>query len=130
MLPDRVTVVVPTYNERENLPRIAPAVLDQGYRLLIVDDGSPDRTGELADFLSDGEERMSVVHRSHKQGLGPAYAHGFAVAIEAGAKTINIPDTTGYTLPIEFSKIIKTLKNRVKNITSLYANLNIRIGSI
>jgi dolichol-phosphate mannosyltransferase len=85
---DRVTVVIPTYNERENLPHIAPAVTKLGYRLLIVDDGSPDGTGGLADALSADDAMISVLHRQEKQGLGPAYAAGFDRALEQGAEIV------------------------------------------
>ncbi len=82
MQTDRTTVVIPTYNERENLPLIAAAVLDLGYRLMVVDDNSPDGTGELADTLAAESDRMSVLHRPEKAGLGPAYTHAFTVALE------------------------------------------------
>lgn len=109
MHPDRVTVVVPTYNERENLPRLAPAVLDQGFRLLIVDDGSPDGTGDLADSLAVNEERMSVVHRLHKQGLGPAYAHGFNVAIDAGAEVVCEMDADFSHDPTDLPRLMEAI---------------------
>jgi dolichol-phosphate mannosyltransferase len=80
---DRVTVVIPTYNELENLPLIAEAVTSHGYRLLIVDDGSPDGTGELADRLANEADLISVLHRPAKQGLGPAYGHAFTQVIGA-----------------------------------------------
>jgi len=81
--PARALVVVPTYNERETLPDLAAAVLalSGGWRLLVVDDGSPDGTGELADELAHREARVSVLHRPEKQGLGPAYLAGFAEAL-------------------------------------------------
>lgn len=84
MQSDRVTVVIPTYNEVANLPLIAAAVTDLGYRLLIVDDGSPDGTGELADQLSEQSALISVLHRPSKQGLGPAYGQAFGQLIESG----------------------------------------------
>ena len=84
MQTDLVTVVIPTYNEAENLPLIATAVTDLGYRLLVVDDGSPDGTGALADDLSAESPLISVLHREAKQGLGPAYGHAFGSLIDAG----------------------------------------------
>ena len=77
--PSRAVVVVPTYNERETLPSLAEAVLalPGGWRLLIVDDGSPDGTGELADEIARAEPRLSVLHREEKKGLGPAYIAAF-----------------------------------------------------
>lgn len=77
MSPDQVTVVVPTYNERENLADLATEVTAHGYRLLVVDDNSPDGTGRLADELAAGNDRVSVLHKPSKQGLGPAYAYAF-----------------------------------------------------
>ncbi len=81
---ERAVVIIPTYNERENLPLIVPAVLEQDPRLevLVIDDGSPDGTGELADALAAAEPRVHVVHRAGKQGLGTAYRAGFRWAIE------------------------------------------------
>lgn len=84
MQSDLVTVVVPTYNEVENLPLIADAITAFGYRLVVVDDGSPDGTGELADRLADQSDLISVIHRESKQGLGPAYAQAFGRLIEDG----------------------------------------------
>jgi dolichol-phosphate mannosyltransferase len=75
--PDQVTVVVPTYNELENLSDITGAITAHGYRVLVVDDASPDGTGDLADQLSQENPLIEVLHRSAKQGLGPAYAAGF-----------------------------------------------------
>ena len=111
MHPEHVTVVVPTYNERENISSLAPAVLDQGFRLLIVDDGSPDGTGDLADALADGEERMTVLHRSHKQGLGPAYAHGFKVAIDAGADVVCEMDADFSHDPRDLPRLVEAIEN-------------------
>jgi dolichol-phosphate mannosyltransferase len=74
---DDVLVVLPTYNEAENLEAIAGAIVARGPRLLVVDDGSPDGTGDIADRLAESP-RVDVLHRSSKEGLGPAYAAGFA----------------------------------------------------
>jgi len=86
--PDQVTVVVPTYNERENLAEIAAAVTEHGYRLTIVDDGSPDGTGKIADELRESDPLISVLHRSHKQGLGPAYAEAFNTLVKGESLVI------------------------------------------
>ncbi|GAC1343502.1 MAG: hypothetical protein NVSMB23_17420 [Myxococcales bacterium] len=82
----RALVVLPTYNERENLEAIVPAILAAAPELdvLVVDDNSPDGTGGLADALAAGEPRVRVLHRPRKEGLGRAYLHGFSVALEAG----------------------------------------------
>jgi dolichol-phosphate mannosyltransferase len=81
---ERALVIVPTYNERENLPLIVPIVLEQDPRLevLVIDDGSPDGTGELADALAEADQRVHVIHRAGKLGLGTAYLLGFRWAIE------------------------------------------------
>ena len=78
--PFDVIVVVPTYNEAENIAAIAAAVRRQDYRLLIVDDGSPDGTGDIADGLAAEDSGIEVLHRSEKAGLGQAYAAGFDTA--------------------------------------------------
>ena len=83
----RVVVVVPTYNEIENLPLLAPRVLEQDPRIeiLIVDDASPDGTGKLADDLARANPRIHVLHRAARQGLGPAYRAGLRRALELDA---------------------------------------------
>ena len=86
-----LVVCLPTYNERENLERIVGAVLEQlpgSGRVLIVDDNSPDGTGEIADRLADADESIAVLRRKHKEGLGPAYLAGFRVALDRGAERI------------------------------------------
>ena len=76
-------VLIPTYNEAENVAGICRAVLAQGERfgVLIIDDDSPDGTGGLADELAQEEDRVTVLHRPAKEGLGPAYLAGFAAAL-------------------------------------------------
>jgi dolichol-phosphate mannosyltransferase len=80
-------IILPTYDEAENLPGIAAAILAElpGATLLVVDDGSPDGTGGLADQLASQDERVRVRHRPSKQGLGRAYLDGFRVALDGGA---------------------------------------------
>ena len=82
----RTLVVMPTYNELENLPVIVPRVLSQrhGIEVLIVDDNSPDGTGEMADHMAEEDERIHVLHREGKLGLGTAYIAGFKWALERG----------------------------------------------
>jgi dolichol-phosphate mannosyltransferase len=83
-------VVLPTYEEVENLPGIAAAILQHlpGGTLLVVDDASPDGTGELADRLAADDPRIRVRHRPGKAGLGRAYLDGFGVALEGGARIV------------------------------------------
>ena len=85
-----VWVVLPTYNEADNVAPIALAILAAlpAARLLVVDDDSPDGTGRLADELAAGDPRVQVLHRRAKEGLGRAYLDGFAVARAGGATTI------------------------------------------
>ena len=81
---ERALVIVPTYNERENVERLVATVLAQDPRLdvLVVDDGSPDGTGDIADSIAMREPRLNVLHRASKLGLGTAYLAGFAWALE------------------------------------------------
>jgi dolichol-phosphate mannosyltransferase len=81
-------LVLPTYNEADNLEPLVEAALAElpaTARILIVDDSSPDGTGKIADRLAAGEERVEVLHRPLKEGLGPAYLAGFRKALEGGA---------------------------------------------
>lgn len=82
----RVLVVVPTYNERDNLPRVAPMILAQGdhFHILVVDDNSPDGTGDIADRLAAESERVNVLHRAGKLGLGAAYVAGLGWGLQNG----------------------------------------------
>lgn len=88
MHPDQVVVVVPTYNEAGNLGHLAAAVLLAGYRLIVVDDNSPDGTGALADELAADTSGLDVIHRRAKAGIGPAYADGFARALASDAQVV------------------------------------------
>jgi len=83
----RCIVVVPTYNEAENLPLLVPNVLAQDPRIevLVVDDDSPDGTGKRADDLALADPRVHVLHRPRKEGIGPAYREGISRALELGA---------------------------------------------
>jgi dolichol-phosphate mannosyltransferase len=82
----RALIIFPTYNERENIEKIVHAVLplDPRIHVLIVDDSSPDGTGEIADRLAQAETKVKVLHREKKEGLGRAYIAGFKWAIEQG----------------------------------------------
>lgn len=83
---DRILVIIPTYDEAENLPRIVPLVLEQDPRIevLVVDDASPDGTGEIAARMAETEPRIHVLRRGGKEGLGRAYLAGFAYGLDAG----------------------------------------------
>lgn len=86
----KAVVVIPTYNERDNIERLTTEVLakDSSIHILIVDDNSPDGTGELADGMAAVNDRIHVLHRQGKLGLGSAYRDGFRVALEQGADYI------------------------------------------
>ncbi|HJV64965.1 MAG TPA: polyprenol monophosphomannose synthase [Geomonas sp.] len=111
MKPFKAIVVIPTYNERDNLERLAREILSQdpAIHLLVVDDNSPDGTGQLADRLAAETGRVSVLHRSGKLGLGSAYREGFARALELGAELIVQMDADfshdPSVLPVFFEKI-------------------------
>lgn len=81
-------VIIPTYNERDNLPLLIPQILDHDLHVLIVDDNSPDGTGQIADALAAADQRVQVLHRPDKQGLGRAYLAGFRRALELDAPYI------------------------------------------
>ena len=85
-----VIVVVPTYNEKENLPILAAGILAHpGFRMLVVDDGSPDGTGALADELARANAgRIEVMHRTGPRGLGRSYIDGLRHALRSGADLI------------------------------------------
>lgn len=83
----KAIVVIPTYNERENLETVVAAVLAlrEGFHVLVVDDNSPDGTGEVAEGLAAVSERVHVLRREKKEGIGPAYVAGFGRALALGA---------------------------------------------
>jgi dolichol-phosphate mannosyltransferase len=87
-VPPEVAVVIPTYNEAQNLELIVKAVRGHGYGVVVVDDNSPDGTGDIANGLAEADTGVIVVHRPRKEGLGPAYAEGFAKAHVDGAAII------------------------------------------
>jgi len=86
----KIMVVVPTYNERDNIERLAPRVLSQlpNVELLVVDDGSPDGTGAYVDKLAAEDSRVHVLHRPGKMGLGSAYVEGFKYALGTDAELV------------------------------------------
>ena len=83
-MPEKALVIVPTYNERDTVRRIIDAVLSQGplFEILIVDDGSPDGTGDIVDEVARENSRVHALHRPRKMGLGTAYLAGFRWALE------------------------------------------------
>jgi dolichol-phosphate mannosyltransferase len=112
-LVQRVVVVIPTYNEAENLPLLVPRVLEQDPRItiLVVDDNSPDGTGKLADELAASTGRVQVLHRAQKQGLGAAYRAGMRRALDLGADVVVQMDA-------DFSHPPETLPDLLREIES------------
>ncbi|MFD9949071.1 polyprenol monophosphomannose synthase [Nonomuraea sp. NPDC059023] len=107
----RVLIVVPTYNERDNLPliagRIRAAVPDA--HLMIVDDNSPDGTGDLADELAAEDDHVHVLHRPGKQGLGAAYIAAFRWGMSEGYDVLVEMDADGSHQPEELPKLLEAL---------------------
>ena len=105
-------VVLPTYDEAENLAGISAAILSAlpGATLLVVDDASPDGTGELADALAADEPRIQVRHRAGKEGLGKAYIDGFGVALDGGARYVVQMDADWSHSPDYLSALIAPLE--------------------
>ncbi len=107
--PTDVMVVIPTYNEAENIGAITGAVRSHGFRVLIVDDGSPDGTGSIADDLAADDEGVSVLHRSEKAGLGPAYAAGFEAAADLNATVFCEMDADFSHDPADLPRLISAV---------------------
>ena len=111
----RAVVCVPTYNERENLEPLVRAlaqVLDTTRdRMLVIDDASPDGTGELADRLADELPWVGVLHRSAKEGIGRAYLAGFAEALATGAELVLEMDCDFSHDPRDVSRLIATAED-------------------
>ena len=84
----KAVVCLPTYNERENIEPMLRALGDKGVRVLVIDDNSPDGTGELADRLAQELGYVDVLHRERKEGLGPAYLAGFRHALAGDAELV------------------------------------------
>jgi len=109
-----VTVVLPTYNEASNLPVLVAELFGlplPGLRIIVADDNSPDGTGEVADELADkyGADRLTVVHRPGKQGLGRAYVDGMTRAIAAGAEFVVQMDSDLSHSPLYLPQMLGTL---------------------
>lgn len=109
MSPEQVTVVVPTYNERENLADIAQAITAHGYNLLIIDDSSPDGTGKIADQLSQEYLAISVIHRPRKEGLGPAYTQAFDAILDQDAKVVVEMDADFSHDPADLPRLVAAI---------------------
>jgi dolichol-phosphate mannosyltransferase len=106
-------LILPTYNEAENVEAIVLAAGEvlggaarQGFRVLVVDDGSPDGTGEIADRLAGEHDWVEVLHRSEKEGIGPAYLAGFRHALENGAGYVMEMDSDFSHDPADLARLL------------------------
>jgi dolichol-phosphate mannosyltransferase len=118
-------LVLPTYNEAENLePLVAAALanLPESARVLVVDDSSPDGTGDLADRLAATEPRIEVLHRAEKEGLGPAYIAGFRHALAAGAGRILEMDSDFSHDPADLPRLLAATEEADIAIGSRYVS--------
>ena len=109
----RVVIVVPTYNEADNLAWIVGRVraAQPDVDVLVVDDGSPDGTGRIADELASADPHVKVVHRTQKAGLGAAYRAGFRVALDAGYDVIGEMDADGSHQPEQLHRLLDAIRS-------------------
>lgn len=112
--PDQVLVIIPTYNESENLERIVTRLHEHNpeVHVLVADDNSPDGTGEIADKLAAADARVHVMHRKGKEGLGAAYLAGFAWGLDAGYAVIVEMDADGSHRPEDLPKLLAALREQ------------------
>jgi dolichol-phosphate mannosyltransferase len=112
-LPERALVIVPTYNERENIRRLIDTVLVQDARIdvLVVDDGSPDGTGAVVDEIMATNDRVNVLHRERKLGLGTAYIAGFRWALEREYAYVLEMDADFSHDPIHLPQFLRAVEN-------------------
>ena len=118
----RTVIVMPTYNERQNLEIIAGRVRESlpAADLLVVDDNSPDGTGDLADKLAETDQHIQVMHRTEKAGLGRAYVAGFSWALERGYDVIVEMDADGSHRPGDLPRLLTALADADAVIGSRY----------
>jgi dolichol-phosphate mannosyltransferase len=121
-MPAEALIVIPTYNERENLPELVARLLAQnaGIHLLVVDDNSPDGTGLLADDLAKAHPEVHVLHRPGKAGLGRAYVAGFQWGLERGYPMLCEMDADFSHNPVDAVKLIKAAQEQ---------NVDLALGS-
>jgi dolichol-phosphate mannosyltransferase len=123
---NKLTIVIPTYNEADNLPVLATSLWDlpgMDISILVVDDASPDGTGEIADQLAhENPSRLDVIHREGKRGLGTAYITGFKQALETGAQAIGQMDADFSHSPEYISEFMRLLPDFDAVIGSRYVS--------
>ncbi len=118
----RVVIIMPTYNERQNLEGMANRIREAtpDAHLLVVDDNSPDGTGDLADKLAEADASVHVMHRTEKAGLGRAYVAGFTWALDAGYDLIVEMDADGSHRPEDLPKLLDAVQSADAVIGSRY----------
>ena len=118
----RIQVVLPTYNEADNLEPLIVALFDSApdVQVLVVDDSSPDGTGEIADRIAAADKRVAVLHRRSKEGLGPAYVAGFARALANGADLIVQMDVDFSHDPADVPRLIAAMDEADLTLGSRY----------
>jgi dolichol-phosphate mannosyltransferase len=128
-LTERAIVIIPTYNERENITRIIPAVLSQdpALEVLVVDDGSPDGTGALVDAIAAENPRVHAIHRSGKLGLGTAYVAGFRWALERDYELVFEMDADFSHNPERLPAFLEAIKSADLVLGSRYQNGQINV---
>lgn len=111
---DPVLVIIPTYNESENLERIVTRLHkhNPGVHVLVADDNSPDGTGEIADKLAAADKRVHVMHRKGKEGLGAAYLAGFSWGLERGYAVLVEMDADGSHRPEDLPGLLAALREQ------------------
>ncbi|HEY8482750.1 MAG TPA: polyprenol monophosphomannose synthase [Spirillospora sp.] len=109
----RVLVIIPTYNERDNIESIVRRVREAvpSVDVLVVDDASPDGTGDVADAIAAEDDQVKVLHRAGKEGLGPAYIAGFRWAAEHGYDVMVEMDADGSHQPEELPRLLSALED-------------------
>jgi len=105
-MPDAV-ICLPTYNERDNLERMVEALEPLGVRVLVIDDNSPDGTGDIADRLAAEKDWLTVLHRPQKEGLGPAYLAGFREVLQGEARYVLEMDCDFSHDPVDVPRLIQ-----------------------
>lgn len=108
----KTLVIIPTYNEADNVSWICESVLQQQPEvdILVADDNSPDGTGEIADKLAEADPRIHVLHRQGKEGLGAAYRAGFAWGLERGYEILVEMDADGSHRPEDLGKLLDSAR--------------------
>jgi len=119
-----ILVIVPTYNEQPNIAALIEAILglDPSYSVLVVDDSSPDGTGETVDAIARGQpQRVAALHRSRKEGIGQAYIAGFRLALTSGARLFATMDADFSHNPEDLTRLVAASESADLVLGSRYA---------